>query len=121
MDEKGAWHGVERTLLAWYPTIDSNKCNSCGMCILTCGNDVFRWNKLRNDPIVQNPGKCVVGCTTCGKLCPENAIGFPADPKQFVREVILKYKIFPMVKQELSGRIQKFPDHSIHMKANKNE
>jgi hypothetical protein len=30
MDEKGAWHGVERTLLERYPTIDSSKCNDCG-------------------------------------------------------------------------------------------
>ena len=46
---------------------------------------------------------------------------FPADPKQFVRGVILKYKIFPMVKQELNVRIQKFPDHSVHLEVPENE
>jgi len=121
MDDKGSWHGVDRGLLEWYPAIDSNKCNSCGMCVLTCGNDVFRWDQDAEKPLVQNPGKCVIGCTTCGKLCPEDAITFPADPKQFVRGVILKYKIFPRVKEELSARIKKFPDHSVKLEAISND
>jgi NAD-dependent dihydropyrimidine dehydrogenase PreA subunit len=121
MDDRGSWHGIERSLLEWYPTIDSTKCNDCGMCILTCGNDVFRWNMDRNEPLVQNPGKCVIGCTTCGKLCPEDAISFPDDPKKFVRGIILKYKIFPKVKQDLEERIRKFPDHSVHLKVIENE
>ncbi len=121
MSEKTSWHGVERNLLEWHPTINQDKCSSCGMCILTCGNDVFRWSRTENRPLMQNPGKCVLGCTTCGKLCPEDAIEFPGDPKQFIRSVILKYKVFPAVKQELNERIEKFPDHSVHLEVVKNE
>ena len=115
MVEKGTWHGVERKLVDWHPIIDSNKCDGCGMCLITCGNDVFRWDREKSRPLVANPGKCVVGCTTCGKLCVEDAITFPEDPKKFVREVVIKYKIFPQVKKDLAERLEKYPEHSVHL------
>jgi len=121
MENKESWHGVDRTLIDWHPAIDLGKCTGCGMCLLTCGNDVFRMSKALNRPLVQNPGKCVIGCTTCGKLCPESAISFPSDPKQFVKGLILKYKIYPKVKEDLKARIEKFPDHSVHIEAGKND
>ncbi|KAA8921944.1 ferredoxin family protein [Thermoplasma sp.] len=121
MGGQKSWHGVDRSLFNWYPIIDESKCDSCGMCLLTCGNDVFRWDGSRSIPLVANPGKCVIGCTTCGKLCPEDAISFPDDPKKYVKDAILKYKIFPKVKQELQERIDKFPDHSVHLEAIKDD
>lgn len=113
MNETKTWHGINRSELEWFPTIDYNKCDGCGLCILTCGNDVFRWIKAEEIPKVSNPMKCVVGCTTCSRVCPEDAISFPSDPKIFVRNVITHYKIFPKVKEELNARLQKFPDHLI--------
>ncbi len=114
MNEKGTWHGVDRKGLNWSPSIDYSKCTRCGLCILTCGNDVFGWNMAESLPVVTNPGKCVLGCTTCGKICPEDAITFPDDPKVFIRNVVTKYKVFLTVKKELEERLNKFPDHAVH-------
>ena len=118
MSGDGTWHGVERRLVEWYPIVAAQKCDGCGMCLLTCGNDVYRWDSQASLPAVANPGKCVIGCTTCGKLCGENAITFPEDPKKFVRGVVLKYKIFPKVKEDLAARLEKFPTHSVHLEEN---
>jgi len=113
MNEK-KWHGLERNLFIWHPDINYDACNSCGMCIVTCGSNVFSWNIERNKPSIENPGNCIIGCTTCGKLCPENAITFPEDPKVYVRKIITSYKIFPNVKKELNERLLKFPDHALN-------
>jgi len=115
MSGDGTWHGVERHLVEWYPTVDAQKCDGCGMCLLTCGNDVYRWDSQASRPVVANPGKCVIGCTTCGKLCEKEAIAFPEDPKKFVRNVVVRYKIFPKVKEDLAARLAKFPEHSVSL------
>ena len=62
-------------------------------------------------PIVANPGNCVLGCTTCAKLCPEDAITFPDDPKKFIHSIIIK--VYPTVKRELGERLNKYPDHKV--------
>lgn len=64
-------------------------------------------------PIVANPGNCVLGCTTCAKLCPEGAITFPDDPKKLIRSIIIKEKVYPTVKRELRERLNKYPDHKV--------
>ncbi|MGC8617920.1 MAG: 4Fe-4S dicluster domain-containing protein [Thermoplasmata archaeon] len=107
------WHGVKREEISWYPMIDQQLCTGCGLCILTCGNSVFRWNDKENRPLVSAEQNCVLGCTTCGKVCPEKAISFPEDPKGFMRKLVIKYKIYPLVKQELEQRLEKFPDHVV--------
>ncbi|MDP8024021.1 MAG: ferredoxin family protein [Conexivisphaerales archaeon] len=107
------WHGVDRSKYKWYPIIDYGVCNGCGMCLLTCGNNVFKWGLNRNIPVVANPDNCVLGCTTCAKLCPEDAITFQDDPKKFLRKIILENKIFPQVKKELDKRLEKYPDHVV--------
>ncbi|GGP19991.1 hypothetical protein GCM10007981_06060 [Thermocladium modestius] len=111
-----AWHGVDRSRYVWYPKIDYDKCSGCGLCILTCGNDVFRWTN-KGVPLVANPGSCVLGCTTCAKLCPEDAISFPSDPRRFLQGIIVKEKIFPTVKKELAERLIKYPDHRVQSRA----
>ena len=107
------WHGVDRLKYVWFPRIDYDKCTGCGLCLLTCGNDVFRWYPEGNLPIVANPGNCVLGCTTCAKLCPEDAITFPDDPKKFIHSIIIKEKVYPTVKRELGERLNKYPDHKV--------
>jgi hypothetical protein len=72
---------------------------------------VFRWYPEGNLPIVANPGNCVLGCTTCAKLCPEDAITFPDDPKKFIHSIIIK--VYPTVKRELGERLNKYPDHKV--------
>lgn len=113
---KKSWHGVDRFNLAWYPIINLSACTGCGLCVLTCGNSVFQWNTTEKKPVVALPQNCVLGCTTCGKTCPQNAISFPEDPKIFIKGLIIKYKIYPKVREELSARLAKFPDHIVDNK-----
>lgn len=110
------WHGAARSEIEWAPVIDYSKCNDCGLCLLSCGNAVFGFSKSQQKYLVANGGNCVVGCTTCGKVCPEEAISFPADSTKFVKAQVVKYKIFPTVKKELQARLDKFPDHVISSK-----
>lgn len=105
---------MDRDELDWFPSLDYDKCSGCGLCALTCGNNVFGWVRSEGKPRVANPKKCVVGCTTCARVCPEDAITFPSDPKDFVRKVVIRYKIFPTVKKELEVRLSTFPDHAVH-------
>jgi len=107
------WHGVDREKYQWYPIINYDACISCGLCLLTCGNNVFEWSTEKNVPTVANPGNCVIGCTTCAKLCPTSAITFPDDPKKFVRKIIFENKIYPQVRKELEERLKKYPDHIV--------
>jgi NAD-dependent dihydropyrimidine dehydrogenase PreA subunit len=113
------WHGVNRAEIEWAPVIDYSKCTDCGLCLLSCGNAVFGFSKSQQKYIVANGGNCVVGCTTCGKVCPEQAISFPADSTKFTKAVIVKYKIFPTVTKELKARLDKFPDHVVSVETKK--
>ena len=108
------WHGVDRSTLRWHPIIDEEKCTNCGLCLLTCGAGVFGYEKPINRFFVLNPGNCTLGCTTCGKVCPEAAISFPESSKVFIRNIIKQGKIFPKVKEELKARLEKFPEHELH-------
>jgi NAD-dependent dihydropyrimidine dehydrogenase PreA subunit len=110
---KKNWHGAEVLNESWFPTINYDKCNNCGMCLLACGNKVFLWSNKENRYIVGNPSNCVLGCTTCSKLCPTDAITFPEEPKKFITSLLMKYKIYPKVKDELNVRLEKFKDHNV--------
>ncbi|MCG1667101.1 MAG: ferredoxin family protein [Thermoplasmata archaeon] len=107
------WHGYDLNNESWWPIIDYEKCNNCGMCLLTCGNKVFLWSENENKFIVGNPSNCVLGCTTCSKLCPVDAISFPEDPKKFILKLLMKYKIYPKIKEELNIRLKNYPDHLV--------
>lgn len=107
------WHGVERLKYEWFPVINYELCTGCGMCLLTCGNSVFAWSANNNTPVIANPSSCVLGCTTCGKLCPEDAITFQGDPKEFVEKLIRENRMFPEVRRELDDRLKAHPDHII--------
>jgi NAD-dependent dihydropyrimidine dehydrogenase PreA subunit len=69
--------GFPREQIPWYPTIQADLCTGCGSCLEFCSNDVF---ELGDDGVMQviNPYNCVVGCTSCAKMCPVDAITFPA-------------------------------------------
>lgn len=57
----------------------------CGLCIITCaGRLVYEWDPDKDKPIVVRPYNCMVGCDTCAKLCPMDAIYFP--PLGYVRK-----------------------------------
>lgn len=99
-----AWFaGYPREKIEWYPTINEDKCVKCGMC-MNCGQKVYKWTD--DVPVVANPYKCVVGCTTCATLCQGNAISFP--DKELLRKLYKKERIWAKVKKELKeeGRLE---------------
>ncbi len=80
------WFGIPRREIEWYPRIDYDRCIGCGLCLLTCGGRVvYDWDFENMKPIVARPYNCMVGCDTCAKLCPRDAIHFP--PLGYLRKI----------------------------------
>jgi len=82
------WHGIPRNKIPWYPTIDYEKCVSCGKCVDYCklGTYEFEQKDGKNRPVVKNPNNCVVLCTGCDSICPYGAIKHQL--KKQTREII---------------------------------
>ena len=76
-----SYMGIPREDIPWFPTIDAEKCTNCGECIEFCTNDVLAAGETSTQ--VVNPLNCVVGCASCTRICPANALSFP-DQKEFV-------------------------------------
>ncbi|RLF64958.1 MAG: 4Fe-4S ferredoxin [Thermoplasmata archaeon] len=73
------WWGTPRKEIEWYPRIDYERCIGCGLCFMTCsGRIVCDWDFENMRPIVARPYNCMVGCDTCAKICPRDAISFPS-------------------------------------------
>jgi NAD-dependent dihydropyrimidine dehydrogenase PreA subunit len=97
---KGRWtniseetyHGVHRSKIPWYPTIDYEKCISCGKCVDYCklGAYEFEEKQGKKRPVVKNPSSCIVLCTGCEEICPAGAITHPS--KRATREIIKKLR-----------------------------
>ena len=88
--------GVDRKEINWGPTIDPEKCVSCGMC-MNCGKKVFDW--VDGKSVVARYDDCVTGCSTCGNLCLGDAITFP--PIEDLRKVYKHHKVWTHVKNKL--------------------
>jgi NAD-dependent dihydropyrimidine dehydrogenase PreA subunit len=71
------WRGIPREEIPWYPTIDPERCTGCRACVDFCKNDVLEFNEADGKTRVNHPYHCVVECSACAKLCPEDAIRFP--------------------------------------------
>lgn len=92
-----AWlTGYPREKVEWYPTIDSEKCVKCGMC-MNCGKSVYDWTE--KGAVVARPYQCVVGCTTCANLCLGNAITFQNIDD--IRALYKKEGVWSKVKKKL--------------------
>ena len=89
-DEYEEYHGAHRDKIHWNPTIDYDKCISCGTCAEYCTLGVFDVVEEhgKKKPIVKYPNNCVVFCTGCQEQCSVEAITFPS--KQDTREIIKK-------------------------------
>ncbi len=83
-----SWHGIPRSKIPWYPTVDYSKCISCGKCVDYCklGTYEFEEKDGKKRIVVKNPNNCVVLCTGCDGICPVGAIKHP--PKTETREII---------------------------------
>lgn len=80
------WRGIAREQIPWYPTIDEAKCIGCRTCVDFCKNGVLEFDEATGKASVRSPFNCVVECSTCGRLCPAEAISFP-DQKDFSEKI----------------------------------
>ena len=75
----GDYMGIPREQIPWFPTIDKEKCTNCGECLEFCEHDVFEQGETVMQ--VTNPYNCVVGCSSCRKVCEFDALTFPSNDK----------------------------------------
>lgn len=94
--QKQMWHGIPRQDIPWYPTVDAETCIGCTLCFASCGRGVY--DMRDNKAVVENPLNCMVGCSTCGTVCPVEAISFPG--RDLVWKLEREHKIFKAVRQE---------------------
>lgn len=98
--EKKTWHGIPRDEIPWKPFVDAEACIGCQLCYVTCGRGVYEIQDGVAVPVAAM--ECVVGCTTCGNVCPTSAISFP--PLDMVWKVERERQIFRIVKKEAIAR-----------------
>jgi len=77
------WFGIPIKKIDWFPAIDYNKCIGCMACVNKCTHGVYA--EKDGKPKVVKPKNCVVGCTGCEPICPQNAISHP--PKSYLEKL----------------------------------
>jgi len=97
------WHGIPREEIPWYPTVDADTCIGCTLCYATCGRLVYEMQD--NKAVAARPLNCMVGCSTCGTVCPVEAISFPG--RDLIWKLEREYKIFRVVRQESKEKMEK--------------
>ena len=70
---------IPRNQIQWNPTINYQKCTTCGKCVDFCKRGVFAYLENPKKTIVKNPNNCKVYCKNCQKQCPSNAITHPSE------------------------------------------
>ncbi len=97
------WHGIPRKDIPWFPSIDADTCIGCTLCYTTCGRGVYEMQDNKAVPV--NAMSCMVGCSTCGTVCPVQAITFPDG--NLVWKLEREHKIFKIVRQEAKEKMAK--------------
>ena len=97
------WHGIPRKDIPWFPTVDADTCIGCTLCYTTCGRGVYEIQDNKAVPV--NAMSCMVGCSTCGTVCPVQAISFP--DRDLVWKLEREHKIFKVVRQEAKEKMAK--------------
>ena len=100
------WHGIPRQEINWHPTIIAERCIGCGLCVTSCGRNVYAFNYEANKPVVVAPSMCMVGCTTCATICTRDAIEFPSTG--YIRQFIRERKIQRQSKDMLKSAPEKY-------------
>jgi NAD-dependent dihydropyrimidine dehydrogenase PreA subunit len=72
------YEGIPRNEITWNPTIDYQKCTTCGKCVEFCHMQTFETQTVngKKKTVVQ-PNRCVVFCHGCEDICPADAITHP--------------------------------------------
>jgi NAD-dependent dihydropyrimidine dehydrogenase PreA subunit len=94
------WHGIPREDIPWFPNVDEDACIGCQLCYITCGRAVYEIHDGIADPV--DPMSCMVGCSTCGNICPTGAITFP--PMDAIWKLERERQIFRTVKKEAARK-----------------
>jgi NAD-dependent dihydropyrimidine dehydrogenase PreA subunit len=78
-----------REKIPWFPTIDPDLCIGDQDCVEFCKNNVLAFDENTFKVLVVNPYNCVVGCSSCATICPQEAIHFPsqADLRNTLRKL----------------------------------
>jgi DNA-binding transcriptional ArsR family regulator/NAD-dependent dihydropyrimidine dehydrogenase PreA subunit len=105
-NQNQAWHGIPRASINWYPTIVEDYCVGCGLCVTSCGRNVYAFDYEGRKPVVVDPLMCMVGCTTCATLCPQDAVDFPS--RGFIRNLVKKNKLLRQSKDLLQEHRGKY-------------
>ena len=103
MAKEEMWHGIPRKDIPWYPTVNADTCIGCTLCYTTCGRGVYEMQDNKAVPV--NAMSCMVGCSTCGTVCPVQAIAFP--DRDLVWKLERENKIFKVVRQEAKEKMAK--------------
>jgi NAD-dependent dihydropyrimidine dehydrogenase PreA subunit len=68
------YQGIPREQIPWFPIINPERCDDCLKCLEFCPYDVYEEVEEKLD--VARPLNCLVGCSRCQPVCPQNAIHF---------------------------------------------
>lgn len=105
------WHGIPRETIDWHPIVGEESCIGCGVCVTTCGRQVYQFDFARKKAVVAEPDQCAVGCTTCANICPTHAIHFPSLDQ--VVEILSRPEIRGTVRDELQSRREQVEAHEL--------
>ena len=105
------WHGIPRETIDWHPIVSDEACIGCGICVTTCGRQVYRFDFDRKKAVVAEPTQCAVGCTTCTNMCPTQAIHFPSLDQ--VVEILSRPEIRATVRDEVHTRHEQMEAHDV--------
>jgi len=97
------WHGIPRKDIPWFPSVDTDTCIGCTLCYTSCGRGVYEMQNNKAVPV--NAMSCMVGCSTCGTVCPVQAIAFP--DHDMIWRLEREEKIFKVVRQEAKAKMAK--------------
>jgi NAD-dependent dihydropyrimidine dehydrogenase PreA subunit len=82
---------IPREKIPWFPTIDPDLCIGDQDCVNLCKNDVLAFDEDSFKVSVIKPNNCVVGCSACAQICPQEAIKFPE--KEGFRATLRKLRL----------------------------
>ncbi len=74
--DRGTWRGHPRETIPWFPTVNDELCDGCGICLKLCSTHSLAPTE-EGKVWVAEPFACVVGCSSCANVCQPDAITFP--------------------------------------------